>query len=171
MTSLHRLLVLIATISVASVLPAQSNERPSRPVAPGDTVRLHENGIVLVHGILTRHDSTGLVVIDRGTRDTVHIPIFQITSAEVQRGSHRRGGSAVGQGAAVGSAVGGVLLGLTLAAPSSEDRAIGLAVGSLLAVVTTGIGTAVGTVVSFTRTATWVAFDPVAVPLQGRDAP
>jgi hypothetical protein len=134
-------------------------------------VRLHERDAVLVHGRLLWRDSTGLVVVDRTNRDTVHVPLFQITRAEVQRGSHRRGGSSVGRGAAVGALIGGTFLGLALVAPSHPEPGVGVFAAGLLAVATTGIGTAIGTAVAFTHTETWVPFDPAAVPLQSASAP
>lgn len=171
MTLLHRAAATTALVLAAIPLSAQDTPRASRPVAPSDTVRLHEHEVVLVHGRLLWRDSTGLVVIDRRTRDTVHIPVFQITSAEVQRGSHRLGASSVGRGAAVGALIGGTFLGLALVAPSHPEPGVGVMAAGLLGVATTGIGTAIGTIVSFTHTETWVAFDPAAVPLQAASAP
>src|SRR5512132_1409728 len=107
MTLLHRAAATMALVLAAIPLSAQDAPRGLRSVAPPDTVRLRERDVVLVHGRLLRRDSTGLVVVDRKTRDTVHIPLFQITSAEVQRGSHRIGPSSVGKGAAVGALIGG----------------------------------------------------------------
>ncbi len=104
-TLLHRLAVPIAIIISASPVSAQGSDGPARSVAPGDTVRLHEDSTVLVRGILLRRDSTGLVVVDRSSRDTVHIAIYEITRAEVQRGSHRSGWSSVRRGAAVGALI------------------------------------------------------------------
>lgn len=156
----------------AAPVAAQVSNPIVTPFLGSESVRLFEGNTELVRGVLLWRDSTGLVVVDRKTRDTVHIPLFQITRAEVQRGSHRRGGSAVGNGAAVGAVVGGIVLGLMIASPGDgEDRAIGLAVGGLFAVAATGIGTAIGAVVSFTPTDTWVPFDPAAVPLQTSSVP
>lgn len=172
MTPRHRILVAIATIVLPTPLWAQAGDSLVHPVVPGDTVRLHEKSTVLVHGILVRRDSTGLVVVDRRTRDTVHIPLFQITSAEVQRGSHRLGGSAVGSGAAAGAAVGGVIFALALASPDNNgEKGLGIVIGGGLALMTTAVGSAAGLLVSFTHTETWASFDPAAVPLQPVDAP
>ena len=171
MTNLHRTLVLTAMLLSASPSAAQVRDSTTRPFLGSETVRLFEGSNELVRGVLLRRDSTSLVVVDRRTRDTVRIPLFQITRAEVQRGSHRRGGSAVGNGAAVGAVVGGIVLGLMLASPGDEDKAIGVAIGGVFAVVATGIGAAIGAVASFTPTETWVTFDPAAVPLQTSSAP
>ena len=171
MISVHRIVATLATITLATPLSAQARDTLARPVTPGDTVRLQEHATVLVHGVLLRRDSTGLVVVDRRTRDTVHIPIFQITRAQVQRGSHRRGGSAVGTGAAVGASIGGVILVLTIASPDRHEQGVAVFAAGLLTVVTTGIGTAVGIVASFTGTETWIDFDPTVVPSQSASAP
>jgi hypothetical protein len=171
MTPLHRLVATTAMILSASPLSAQGNDGLARPVAPGDTVRLRENGTVLVQGILLRRDSTGFVVVDRRTRDTVHVPVSQITRAEVRRGSHRRGGRAVGTGAAVGAGIGGVVLGLAIASREKGDEGLAVAIGGFVAVVTTGIGTAIGAIASFTHTETWLLFVPAAVPWQASSAP
>jgi len=141
------------------------------PFVASETVRLFEGRTELVRGVLLWRDSTGLVVVDRKTRDTVHIPLFQITRAEVQRGTHLRGVGAVGKGASVGAVVGGIVLGMEIASPGDDEKAIGLAVGGLFAVVATGIGAAIGAVVSFTPTETWMTFDPAAVPLQTSAVP
>ena len=170
MTPLHRL-VATAMIVSASPLSAQGSDSLARPVAPGDTVRLRDDRTVLAHGVLLRHDSTGLVVVDRRTRDTVHVPVFQITSAEVQRGSQRRGGRAVATGAAVGAGVGGVALGLAIASRQKGDEGLAVAIGGFVAVVSTGVGALIGTIASFTHTETWLLFAPAAVPWQTSSVP
>lgn len=171
MTTLHRTLALTVMVLSAAPVAAQVGDTIVTPFLGSEMVRLFEGRTELVRGVLLRRDSTGLVVVDRKTRDTVHIPLFQVTRAEVQRGSHRRGGSAVGNGAAVGAVVGGIVLGLMIASPGDEEKAIGVAVGGLFAVVATSIGAAIGAVVSFTPTETWVTFDPAAVPLQTSSVP
>lgn len=150
-------------MAIARPLSAQVGDSLARPVGAGDTVRLYENGAVLVQGVLVRRDSTGLVVVERRTRDTVHIPIFQITRGDMQRGSHRQGTSAVDTGAAVGAAIGGVVLGLAIISPD-KDKGLGIFLAAGVTAVTTTIGAAVGAIASFTHTETWVRFDPAAVP-------
>lgn len=163
MRNLPRLIVTLATVLWATPLTAQSDSLPG-PVTASDTVRLHENRTVLVHGVLLRRDSTGLVVVDRLTRDTVHIPLFQITRAEVQRGSHRRGGKAAVRGLDIGMTIGAVLVALAVTVPGQHDDGIGVFVAGLAAVVTTGAGAFIGTLVSFSSTETWYPFDPETVP-------
>ena len=158
-----RLIATTAMLLSAGPLSAQRESMPG-PVTASDTVRLHENRTILVQGVLLRRDSTGLVVVDQGTRDTVRIPLFQITRAEVQRGSHRRGWKAGAHGLAAGAAVGAVLVALAAMAPGQHDEGIGVFVTSLAAVVTTGAGAVIGTLVSLSSTETWYSFDPQSVP-------
>jgi hypothetical protein len=101
----------------------------------------------------------------------VHIPIFQITRAEVQRGSHRRGGRAVGTGAATGAAIGGLVFGLALAVRDKHDDGVGVVVGGFAAVVATSVGTVIGAITSLTHTETWLLFAPATVPWQTSSVP
>lgn len=163
MRRMSRLIATITMLLSAAPLAAQSDSL-SRPVATSDTVRLHENRTVLVQGVLLRRDSTGLVVVDQRTRDTVHVPLFQITRAEVQRGSHRRGWKASAQGLAAGAAVGAALVALAALAPDQRDEGVGVFVAGLAAVVTTSAGAVIGTLVSLSSTETWHSFDPQSIP-------
>ena len=163
MRNMSRLIATIAMLLSAAPLAAQSDRLPG-PVTALDTVRLHENRTVLVHGVLLRRDFTGFVVVDRETRDTVHIPLFQITRAEVQRGSHRRGWKASAAGLASGAAVGAALVAPAALAPGHRDEGVGVFVAGLAAVVTTGAGAVIGTLVSLSSTETWYSFDPRSVP-------
>ena len=158
-----RLIATIAMLLSAAPLAAQSDSLPG-PVTASDTVRLYESRTVLVRGVLLRRDSTGLVVVDERTRDTVHIPLFQITRAEVQRGSHRRGWKAITHGLAAGAAVGAALVALAAATPDQHDEGLGVFVVGLAAAATTGAGAIIGTLVSLTSTETWYSFDPQSVP-------
>ena len=163
MRNLLRLIAALSTVLSAPPLAAQSDSLPG-PVTASDTVRLHESRSILVHGVLLRRDSTGLVVVDERTRDTVHIPLFQITRAEVQRGSHRRGWKASVAGLEVGGAIGAALVALAATVPGQDDRGIAVFVAGLGAVVTTGAGAVIGTLVSLSSTETWYSFDPQSVP-------
>jgi len=163
MRNLPRLIGTMAMLLSAAPLAAQGDSVPG-PVTASDTVRLHENRTVLVHGVLLRRDSTGLVVVDRQTRDTVHIPLFQITRAEVQRGSHRRGWRATALGLDIGVTIGAVLVALAATVPGQHDEGLGVFVAGLAAVVTTGAGAFIGSLVSLTSTETWHPFDPKSVP-------
>lgn len=163
MRHMSRLIATIAMLLSAAPLAAQNDSLPG-PVTASDTVRLHENRTMLVQGVLLRRDSTGLVVVDRQTRDTVHIPLFQITRAEVQRGSLRRGWKASALGLAAGAAIGAALVAVAAMAPGQHDEGIGLFVAGLAAAATTGAGVIVGSLASLSSTETWYPFDPKSVP-------
>ena len=161
-----RAIAALVMVLAASPLAAQVTDTLLGPILASDTVRLHEHRVELVHGVLLGRDSTGLVVVDRRTRDTVHIPIFQITRAEVQRGSHRQGIKAAERGLEIGAALGAALVVLAVAAPDKHDDGIGVFVAGLAAVVTTGAGALFGLLASLSSTETWYPFDPVAVPVK-----
>lgn len=152
---------IVRAFVVASLVAFIPRATHGQGVGPGDAVRITRAQSTF-GGPLLSQDSASLVILRPVRGDTLRFLRTDITRAEVRRGSHRRGWTAVGKGALIGLGVGSVLGALALSDKSvSASQSQLKVVAALYCVVGgTGIGTALGGVASLQRVDSWVPFDP-----------